>query len=832
MSALDMYIQDAAQRNGIDPQLLQAIMAQESGGNVAAQSPAGAVGAMQVLPSTAAQYGDNASNPMQNVDASAQYLANALKANNGNIGLALKTYHGGPNQQQWGPKTNAYAQSVLARYQAMQANPDNSLAQDLGDPQLATQSVGQRAPSVQGASPTVNQSSQAANQAPQPDYSGLAKALGEDPSFLANPSGATPSAQQAAINRSHGTITIEPDDTPSGGILNGVEQGLYGATMGLVDPAYGLSQLVEHGAGELGLQSPQQVADYDKWLQNIQNNYQLNTQGSTAAGIGHVIGAIAPMLIGDPENALLAPFSGTSAIGKGVAAVGNGMLQGAAFGAMAPVQSPNNFAGTKMEQALGGGLVGGALPLALGTAGGILGTGGNILTGLMNPGKLASNALVQTLRGSADPVLANAAASGDVATLAARLGEPSAIPGVTPTTEQVAGGAQPVLLAKALRQDPAAKAAYANQMAANNEARLNAVDNIAQGQEALNNAIQARRDAMQPSYDALAQMPPVNVQPILDQIAEMKDSSFATDPVINGTLNTIKNQIAHFGEQVKATTSPILGANGQPLPGTPQGPLTVRPDLLDGIQRNLRQIISGHASNGAVASVAEAGLNPLKQTIINTLSEQVPGYSDILSRYRQLSQPINDMEAAQEMQKSLASGGLDANGNPMASTRAWVGGVRRANSGQYPLSPSAANMLNNIAADVQRSTISNSVPAAGGGSDTAGNLAANNALLNSIYGRTPDSGVGTVAGLAGWHLPSFIPAAWAALKNAGSGEATNMLANAMLNPQYASNLLMKNAKYIKPAGAPAGQMMNRLLSGAKGGLPSLVNHYQTQQAPQ
>lgn len=42
------------------------------------------------------------------------YLEEALNAT-GNVTDALKYYHGGPNRRIWGPKTNAYATSVLRR---------------------------------------------------------------------------------------------------------------------------------------------------------------------------------------------------------------------------------------------------------------------------------------------------------------------------------------------------------------------------------------------------------------------------------------------------------------------------------------------------------------------------------------------------------------------------------------------------------------------------------------------------------------------------------------------------------------------------------------------
>jgi len=42
------------------------------------------------------------------------YLEEGL-ARTGNVRDALHYYHGGPNRQQWGPKTRAYASGVIGR---------------------------------------------------------------------------------------------------------------------------------------------------------------------------------------------------------------------------------------------------------------------------------------------------------------------------------------------------------------------------------------------------------------------------------------------------------------------------------------------------------------------------------------------------------------------------------------------------------------------------------------------------------------------------------------------------------------------------------------------
>jgi soluble lytic murein transglycosylase-like protein len=87
--------QAAGQKYGLDPALLSAVAKTESGYDASATSAAGARGLMQLMPSTAASLGVNATDPAQAVDGAARLLSDNLRSFNGRVDLALAAYNAG-----------------------------------------------------------------------------------------------------------------------------------------------------------------------------------------------------------------------------------------------------------------------------------------------------------------------------------------------------------------------------------------------------------------------------------------------------------------------------------------------------------------------------------------------------------------------------------------------------------------------------------------------------------------------------------------------------------------------------------------------------------------
>ncbi len=86
---------DAGRNHGIEPGLLEAVAWQESRGRMSAVSVKGALGVMQLMPTTAAELGVQPRDVADNIRGGAMYLRRQLDRF-GSVPLALAAYNAGP----------------------------------------------------------------------------------------------------------------------------------------------------------------------------------------------------------------------------------------------------------------------------------------------------------------------------------------------------------------------------------------------------------------------------------------------------------------------------------------------------------------------------------------------------------------------------------------------------------------------------------------------------------------------------------------------------------------------------------------------------------------
>jgi hypothetical protein len=164
--AVQKHLRAAAKQHSVDYELLKAVVAAESGFDPAAVSPKGAVGLMQLLPTTATQYGvlaDRAgqkdrkgqpvaaqsveqklTDPRTNIFAGAKYLAYLLKLFKGETALAVAAYNAGEGAvQRAGNKipnykeTQGYVRTVMGLYGVFKPVANNAVATSGGAAPIA-----------------------------------------------------------------------------------------------------------------------------------------------------------------------------------------------------------------------------------------------------------------------------------------------------------------------------------------------------------------------------------------------------------------------------------------------------------------------------------------------------------------------------------------------------------------------------------------------------------------------------------------------------------------------------------------------------------------------
>lgn len=643
--------------------------------------------------------------------------------------------------------------------------------------------------------------------------------------------GLTGAARQAALARIAADQAKIDAESPQANVAmgNGVGGSLVGAGLGLVhhlaNIPLGAAQLatnaVAKGADLVGLHGADPAANaVNNYMANREANYQAVTQGNVGSYVGAGVGEVLPWMVGAGEIRGATQLPEAATLGAKLANAGRKAVAlsktGALFGAVQPLTDTGNYFTNKGEQIASGAI---AAPVAGAVGDAALGVG----RGIVNTARLATPAgrdalanvrLAQMLRGAA---LTDVNGVPDMNGLAAQLGAaPQMIPGEQVGIAGALKTPQAIQIERALRQNANAQVPLAETDAANDARRLGVLQNLAGTDDALDQAIAARRANAQPfidnnltlqlpyerwgnaqsalqdalggrisgnDFDALTQAKRIT-QGVRSGALQEDDALAALGPLADSV--TSKTAQDAFQQAQDAISSRMVGTQSienaiarQRLTALGQNPTVARAlntvlagmqqarhatgkipvETLDGIRRNMGRILADSAPANPASRIGtqeQAAIAPIEDAITSTLNDAVPGYSDYLAQYAKDSVPINTMEGVRGLLDPNARGALNGVGDKVPSADAIKAFLRRDDKARYPIDPAARAQIESVRDSIERANLRN-VKLGTQGSDTA-QLLQLPRLTSRLTGRGGTIAGGLVGGILG-HATG-IPFGW------------------------------------------------------------------------
>ena len=841
-SPLDQALQDEG-ASGPIADLARSIYAQESGsGKKTKTSNRGAVGGMQILPTTFAEVADKGwdiNDPVQNARAGVRYLGKMLSDAGGDPRLAAIGYYGGPGaisaakkghsvidpQNPEAPDTFTYADSVLSRLKNF----------------------------AKGAVDAVIPSAHAGELPKENPFNQFGVQSGRAGGASSNP------FDRFDVHRRQSPTVRDS------GVLENFSDALVHHLMA---PMHGIAQGVEHGVNFVAQRAApdtsfakgmQRVVDNDDAaIARDENAYQGRTSNSLPTYLGAGIGEVLPFLASGPLRAVtagsdiaanaLAKFApeavARNALARGASRVAGAGASGAAIGALSPVTS-GQFGDQKINQLVQGGAVGAAFPIA-GAAGRYA---GGVVSSAIEPFTVSGrNRIVSNFL--------NSVAQGGPRSFDSRM----LVPGTNQTLAQQTGNPGIASVERAMHDaDPSFNNTLSAMNKSNADARLAALNDIRGDEHSVAHA-QADRDAaalpqLHTAFQSTTAADPRYVDRAIVRI--LKSPSGQRD-VVKSTLNSIRKKLflpnpigdrlrnarsavktvldkmprmsekdadalrsasriinlaRRHGEDESETLAKLgaLSARGKIASDAIEkakdvisaGPVKYQddPEQLYGIRKSVTDLLSNVSGRDNSASqLASRELQVVKKGLDRAIEKAAPGYAGYLKKYADMSKPVDAYKFLQGLHLTDSHGVVQLGRVQSALTRIAEEQKKPGARAAKAVTPKQIQLLQNIRDDLMRQ--SNSSLGKSIGSNTVQNLATQS-ILNSALpgaavsraGRISPELLGSIAGLAGGfvtHGPigaivggSFgnrVGRAAGALFAPQNSEVKNALARALLDP--------------------------------------------------
>ncbi|MES2340030.1 MAG: transglycosylase SLT domain-containing protein [Pseudomonadota bacterium] len=663
LSQYDPVFQAAGEEWNVDPKLLKAMAAQESGGNARAQSPAGAQGLMQIIPSTQKALGvTDPNDPVQSIYGGAKYMSAALDAEKSPED-ALRYYHGGPGwRSNYGPESKAYAPAVTAHYQRLAgavapvparvqlAQAGNVATDATPSPQGGSQPVPASPATDTAASPfaaALEAAKAGGGTSDAPAASPFAAAL-EAAKAATKEAPATPPAETPAVDdygRPIGPVTNDPAVTAAGGRIAAAAADAYRGTPPILTPE--ARRAVEQ-AGPVGNYLVSPLAQIGGAVLGGMNalagaGMQAVSEGATALGqpaLGRDLTMMAQVAPAAPMSLVHPPFprfpGNALDMPRGPAQTAEAYPARAAPMAPAPAFVPPDAPLPPQQPMPAPAFV---PPAAAAREATPAAANVNVPGEARSVGAAASRDMSEPGTFGMTPEQATAyrsTAEGQKLLEAQQPGVPDRnayVPGVNPNAADLEQSVNTSRELKALKLTaPAVSEEARAAAAANNDARRLHFEQIAGSDVSTMNARAAR--AAQAETDlrrTWAGKSDANAQPVMDAAAEIKASPDGRRPLVRGALD--------------AVTKELYDADGKML---------TDPEQLYGVRKHIDDLMSREAAADDPKSVrASAALGRLKQSLDAVIEQSAPGFQQYLKNFSEASRPIDAMEVLQKHEAKL-----------------------------------------------------------------------------------------------------------------------------------------------------------------------------------
>lgn len=689
MADYSALFEQAGKQFNVDPKLIAAVVQNESSGNPNAMSPQGAEGLGQLMPATAKSVGvTNPKDPKQNIFGTAQVLAQNLD-HYGNVDDAIRAYHGGWDQKNWGPKTEAYHAKVTSTYGSTKPVSD----------------AGQDVYAMWGVSPASKDN-------------GMAPAHDQDPYVFwganTSPVSVPPSKQTSLLPETldqKGKEVLAGRDPVGHGIVQGVQD-----VISSLDPA---AQWLQNHLGTITLggllPTAEQAHTNSVAAKNAFEKQYGKSLPATAGRIGGNILATAPImgLAGKGVNALaegakaiapavapLADFVAGAPQAGWLARYAQGGLQGAAQGGLgaALLSSQSNAPiGQQIQQgAEFGGLLGAAAPAVYDVGR----FAGNTIRHFVAPyteagrNQLAEHVISDFAGGS--PSLSNGS---------------ELVSGSTPTMAEATRNPGIANLQRTVRDiDPGQ---FVEREQQNSSARNALLGDVAGSPQDIENAIAVRdKTAKQQLNKLFANTGQTNAQPVVDTIDNILQGPSGKRPAVQQAMADVRNML--IDKDGKSVSDPQT--------------------LYDSVRKGIGDLLDKKDLSKSYGKQAASQLLQVQDALDDTIEQAAPGFKNYLADYAKASQPINSMEYLQGLNLTDQNGNITLSKVQNAirdlSKKQSVSGMNKAKS--------VANVqldgLKAIRDDLLRAQYVNSGKSLG--SNSAQNFAAQASLNRLLPGKT------------------------------------------------------------------------------------------------